>query len=127
VNFITSVKLLSHILKWRFTWNRKNLDYKADGTNNKKFMSAMEAVKLIPDGATVFSSGLGGNTRCSVWFWATERSFRETGHPRNLTHINIGAQGGRGKVPGTIEEIAKHKGCVTRYIAGHLETAKAML
>jgi len=127
VNFITSVKLLSHILKWRFTWNRKNLDYKAADTNNKKFMSAMEAIKLIPDGATVFSSGLGGNTRCSVWFWATERSFRETGHPRNLTHINIGAQGGRGKVPGTIEEIARHKGCVTRYIAGHLETAKAML
>ncbi|RPH52997.1 MAG: hypothetical protein EHM85_00500 [Desulfobacteraceae bacterium] len=127
MNFITSVKLLSHILKWRFTWNRKNLDYKAADTNNKKFMSAMEAIKLIPDGATVFSSGLGGNTRCSVWFWATERSFRETGHPRNLTHINIGAQGGRGKVPGTIEEIARHKGCVTRYIAGHLETAKAML
>jgi len=127
VNFITSIKLLSHILKWRFTWNRKNLDFKAAGTNNHKFMSAMEAIKLIPDGATVFSSGLGGNTRCSVWFWATERSFRETGHPRNLTHINIGAQGGRGKVPGTIEEIAKNKGCVTRYIAGHLETAKAML
>jgi len=127
VNFITSIKLLSHILKWRFTWNRKNLDFKAVGTNNQKFMSAMEAIKLIPDGATVFSSGLGGNTRCSVWFWATERSFRETGHPRNLTHINIGAQGGRGKVPGTIEEIAKNKGCVTRYIAGHLETAKAML
>jgi len=127
VDILTKAKLLAHILRWRFTWNRKNLDYKIEGMKNSKFMSAMEAVKLIPDGATVFSSGLGGNTRCSVWFWATERSFRETGHPRNLTHINIGAQGGRGKVPGTVEEIAKHKGCVTRYIAGHLETAKAML
>jgi len=127
VDILTKVKLLAHILRWRFTWNRKNLDYRIEGMKNSKFMSAMEAVKLIPDGATVFSSGLGGNTRCSVWFWATERSFRETGRPRNLTHINIGAQGGRGKVPGTVEEIAKHKGCVTRYIAGHLETAKAML
>jgi len=127
VDILTKVKLLAHILRWRFTWNRKNLDYRIEGMKNSKFMSAMEAVKLIPDGATVFSSGLGGNTRCSVWFWATERSFRETGRPRKLTHINIGAQGGRGKVPGTVEEIAKHKGCVTRYIAGHLETAKAML
>lgn len=127
MDILTKAKLLAHILRWRFTWNRKNLDYRIEGMKNPKFMSAMEAVKLIPDGATVFSSGLGGNTRCSVWFWATERSFRETGHPRNLTHINVGAQGGRGKVPGTVEEIAKHKGCVTRYIAGHLETAKAML
>jgi propionate CoA-transferase len=127
MNTLTSLKLLAHILKWRFTWNRKDLDYRPSGLNNPKFMSAMEAIKLIPDDATVFSSGLGGNTRCSVWFWATERSFRETGHPRNLTHINVGAQGGRGKVPGTIEEIAKHSGCVVRYIAGHLETAKAML
>ena len=127
MHILTKVKLLAHILRWRFTWNRKNLDYRIEGIKNPKFMSAMEAIKLIPDGAIVFSSGLGGNTRCSVWFWATERLFRETGHPRNLTHINIGAQGGRGKVPGTIEEIAKHNGCVTRYIAGHLETAKAML
>lgn len=127
MNIITSVKLIAHILRWRFNWNRKDLYCKVPGINNPKFMSAMEAVKLIPDGATVFSSGLGGNTRCSVWFWATEKSFRETGHPKNLTHINVGAQGGRGKVPGTIEEIAKHKGCVARYIAGHLETAKAML
>ncbi|MBU1181049.1 MAG: hypothetical protein KKF00_02575 [Proteobacteria bacterium] len=127
MDILSKVKLLVHILKWRFTWNRKNLDYKVKNINNPKFMSAMEAIKLIPDGANVFSSGLGGNTRCSVWFWATERSFRETGHPRNLTHINVGAQGGRGKVPGTVENLASRKGCVTRYIAGHLETAKSML
>ncbi len=127
MDILSKAKLLVHILRWRFTWNRKNLDYKVKNINNPKFMSAMEAIKLIPDGATVFSSGLGGNTRCSVWFWATERSFRETGHPRNLTHINVGAQGGRGKVPGTVENLASRKGCVTRYIAGHLETAKAML
>jgi propionate CoA-transferase len=127
VDILSKAKLLAHILRWRINWNRKDLEYKPSGINNPKFMTAMEAIKLIPDGATVFSSGLGGNTRCSVWFWATERSFRETGHPGNLTHINVGAQGGRGKVPGTIEEIAKNKGCVTRYIAGHLETAKAML
>lgn len=127
MDILTKAKLLAHIIRWRFTWNRKNLDYRIEDMKNPKFMSAMEAVKLIPDGATVFSSGLGGNTRCSVWFWATERSFRETGHPRNLTHINVGAQGGRGKVPGTVENLASQKGCVTRYIAGHLETAKAML
>jgi len=79
MDILTKAKIFAHILRWRFTWNRKNLDYRIKGMKNPKFMSAMEAIKLIPDGATVFSSGLGGNTRCSVWFWATERSFRETG------------------------------------------------
>jgi propionate CoA-transferase len=81
---------------------------------------------LIPEGTTVFSNGLAGNARCSVFFWAIRDWFEKTGSPKNLTWINVGAQGGRGKVPGTIEELGL-PGLIQRYIAGHLETCKAQL
>jgi hypothetical protein len=32
--------------------------------------------------------------------------FEKTGHPRDLTWIIVGAHGGRGRIPGTIEELA---------------------
>ena len=127
MNFMTKAQLLKHILKWRLTWERRDLDYKPDHIDNPKFMTAMEAVRMIPDKAVVFSCGMAANARPSVWFWAIERLFRETGHPRDLTHIIVGAQGGRGKVPGTIEELGRHAGLVTRFIGGHLETVKSML
>ena len=60
------------------------------------------------------SSGIAGNARCAVFFWAIRNCFLKTGHPQNLTWINIAAQGGRGKVPGTVEEIEQHDGSVVR-------------
>jgi propionate CoA-transferase len=127
MNAVEKARILAHVVKWRLTWNRRNLEYRVEGIDNPKFMTAMEAVKLIPDNAVTFSAGMAANMRPSVWFWAIERSFRETGHPRGLTHIVVGAQGGRGRVPGTLEELGKHPGLVTRFIAGHLETVKSFL
>lgn len=127
MNLFTKMQLLAQIIKWRLTWNRQDLDYKPQNIDSPKFMTAMEAVKMIPDKAVVFSCGMAANARPSVWFWAIERLFRETGHPRDLTHVIVGAQGGRGRVPGTVEELGKHEGLVTRFIAGHHETVKAML
>ena len=120
------IRLLWHIIRWRLSWSKKDLDYKPKHPSSKKFISAREAARLIPDGATVFSNGLAGNARCSVFFWAIREVFQKTGHPRNLTWVNVGAQGGRGKVPGTIEEIGL-PGLMERYVAGHLETCKAQL
>lgn len=127
MNALEKARVLAHVVKWRLTWNRRNLEYRAPGIDNPKFMTAMEAVKLIPDNAVTFSAGMAANMRASVWFWAIEQSYRLTGHPRGLTHITVGAQGGRGRVPGTLEELGKHPGLVTRFIAGHLETVKAFL
>lgn len=118
--------LWKHIIHWRFTWSKKNLDYKPAGPVSSKFVSAREAAGLIPDGSTVFSNGLAGNARCSVFFWAVRDAFQRTGHPSDLTWVNIGAQGGRGKVPGTVEEVAL-PGLLKRYLAGHLETCKTQL
>jgi propionate CoA-transferase len=81
---------------------------------------------LIPDDAVCFSSGMAGNGRCSIFFWGIRERYLRTGHPKGLTWITVGAQGGRGKVPGTLEEICL-PGLLTRHIGGHVETKKALL
>jgi propionate CoA-transferase len=118
--------LIFHILRWRLTWARRDLDYRPKATGSPKFITAREAATKIPDGACVGSSGMAGNARCSVFFWAIREAFEQTGHPRDLTWINVGAQGSRGRVPGTVEELGL-PGLLARYIAGHLETTKAQL
>ena len=120
------LRLLLHILHWRFTWAKKDLDHRPKGAVSPKFITAREAAQMIPDGTTVCSNGLAGNARCSVFFWAIRDLYKKTAHPKQLTWVNVGAQGGRGKVPGTIEELGL-PGLMERYIAGHLETCKAQL
>lgn len=126
MGFFERLRLLLHIIRWRLTWSRKDLNFRPSGQISEKFITAREAARLIPDGAAVFSNGLAGNARCSVFFWALRELFEKTGHPSDLTWVNVGAQGGRGKVPGTIEEIG-FPGLMREYIAGHLETCKAQL
>jgi propionate CoA-transferase len=89
-------------------------------------MSARAAVDRIADATCVISSGFAGNARCSILFWALRERFEDTGRPRGLTWISVAAQGGRGQVPGTVEEVGLD-GLVTCYVSGHTETAKSML
>jgi propionate CoA-transferase len=69
---------------------------------------------------------MAGNSRCSAFFWAIRERFESEGHPRDLTWISVGGEGGRGKAPGSVEEVGV-EGLVTRYISGHVETVKSML
>ncbi len=126
MNILTKAELLFHIARWRLTWNRHDSNYKPDGLKNPKFVSAAEAVKLIQDHDCVFSSGMAANARCSIFFWALKEQFLATGHPLGLTWITVGAQGSRGRTPGTMEEIGM-EGIIKRWIGGHLETFKAQL
>ncbi len=126
MNILEKMKLFVHVLKWRFTWNRRKLNYLPKNVDNPKFITAHQAAALISDEATVFSAGFAGNARCSVFFWAIRAAFQKTGHPQKLTWINVAAQGGRGKVPGTVEELGL-PGLFSKYITGHLETTKAQL
>ncbi len=126
MNLLERLKLLLHIVRWRLTWSKKDLNFRPSTKVSPKFITAREAAQLFPDGAVVFSNGLAGNARCSVFYWALRELFQKTGHPRDLNWINVGAQGGRGKVPGTVEEIGL-PGLMRQYIAGHLETCKAQL
>ena len=120
------IRLLGEIVRWRLRWDRRDLDGKTGAGLSDKFVSGREAALRIPDGATVISCGMAGNARCSAFFWAVSEAFVRHGRPRGLTWISVGAQGGRGKAPGTVEELAR-PGLLRRYISGHVETAKALL
>ena len=126
MNRIERIKLLAHIARWRLTWSRHSSTYCPRELRSPLFISAQQAAARIPDKATVLSCGMAGNARCSIFFWAIRERFLRENHPRGLTWVNVGAQGGRGKVPGTVEELAL-VGLLQRYITGHLETAKALL
>jgi propionate CoA-transferase len=126
MNIMTRAKILFHIARWRATWSRRDLDYRPPDQENPKFMSARKAVELIDDGVCVFSNGMAANARCQIYFWAIRDRFERTGHPKDLTWITVGAQGARGKVPGSLEELGL-AGLVTRWIGGHLETVKSFL
>jgi propionate CoA-transferase len=118
--------VIYRLARWRLTWDKRDIDLRPADTENPRFMSARDAVRLIDDGATVLSCGLAANARCSIFFWAVREVFEQAGSPGSLTWISVGAQGGRGRVPGTVEELAL-PGLLKRYITGHVETAKALL
>ncbi|HUB07157.1 MAG TPA: CoA-transferase [Myxococcales bacterium] len=127
MNVATKARLAAHVLAWRLTWGRHDIDQLVRGLpRNPKFMSARSAVQLIPDGATVISTGMAGNMRCAILYWAVREEFERTHHPRGLTWIAVGGIGGRGRLPGTLEEVGRD-GLVVRHISGHLETAKSLL
>lgn len=82
-----------------------------------KFMSAAEAVALVPDEATISITG-GGGGLCEAMCLqeAIEARFLETGHPANMTLVHalgIGNQKGTG-----VGRFA-HKGMVCKVIGGH--------
>jgi propionate CoA-transferase len=126
VNLLDKATLLVHILRWRLTWDRRDTAYLPSEKLSGKFKSARAAADMIPDGACVISCGISGNARCSILFWAVRERFEQTGFPQALTWISVGGQGGRGRAPGTVEEVGLD-GLVSCYISGHTETAKSML
>ena len=118
--------VLGQVLRWRLTWSRRDLDFCPDDVDADSFMSARDAVSLIADGSTVISCGMAANARCSALFWAVAEAFQRSGRPRDLTWIAIGGQGGRGRVPGTVEEIGLD-GLLACFISGHTETCRSIL
>ncbi len=119
-------RLLAQTINWRLHWNRRDLDFHPGDSVSDKFLTGREAAAKIPSGATVISTGMAGNARCSAFFWAIAEHYAAHCCPRSLTWISVGAQGGRGKAPGTVEEMSDD-GLIKCYISGHVETAKALL
>jgi propionate CoA-transferase len=120
------ILMAARIVRWRLTWSRRDLDYRPAGALDARFMTAREAAGLVPDGACCLSTGMAGNARCSTLFWAIREHFQAHGRPRDLTWIAVGGQGGRGRAPGTVEEVGLD-GLVTRFISGHVETTRSLL
>jgi len=126
VNLLEKTQLLLHIIRWRLTWDRRDTAHPPPAGLPDKFKSARAAVDMIADGSCVISSGFAGISRCSIFFWALRERYEQTRNPQGLTWISIGGQGGRGRVPGSVEEVGQD-GLVTRFITGHTETTKSML
>jgi propionate CoA-transferase len=126
MNAWTKARLLAHVGRWVLTWNRRDTHTRHGPVDNPRFLAPLEAARLVKDGAVVFSSGLGGNARPSILYWAIREAFQTTGHPRDLTCMAVGGIGGRGRAPGTYDELGL-AGLCTRFCAGHLETFKALL
>jgi len=126
MNALTKLKLIYRIARWRLTWEKRNTHYAHRVPGNPKFLGPREAIGLIRDGDFVAVSGLGGNQHATILYWAIKELFEETGHPRDLTVMSIGGQGGRGKVPGTVDELGI-EGLTRRFITGHHETFKNFL
>ncbi len=126
MNLLTKLYLRQHVYKWVLTWNKRNTKYPSPVPENPKFKSPWDCAAMIPDGAVITTAGMGGNMRPSVLYWAIREVYEATGHPKGCTVINTGGQGGRGKAPGTLEELGQ-PGLVTRFIVGHTETYKSFL
>lgn len=125
MNFLEKAKTVAHIVKWRLNWEKYDLEY-LPKKQSSKFITAGEASRLIKDRDTVISTGMAGSGRCSIFYWAIRDRYKEEAKPKNLQWVTVSAQGGRGRAPGTVEELAI-PGLVTEYITGHIETARAFL
>ena len=126
MNIITKAAVFTHVMRWRATWEKYDLHYPVPVKDNPKFMTAWDAAQLIPDEAVIGTSGMGGNQRPALLYWAVRDRFKAEGHPKDITLIGVGGQGGRGRVPGTAEELAI-EGLLKRTITGHTETFKGQL
>jgi propionate CoA-transferase len=126
MDLLTRSSLLAQLGAWRASWALRQTRFGPRVEGNPRFMSARDAADLVPDGAVVMTSGLGGNALPSLLYAGLREAFEETGHPRDLTLVATGGTGARGLAPGTLEDVAV-EGLCTRFIAGHLETYRAVL
>lgn len=125
MSILLKLGTIIRLLKWKRNAGKFDLD-RLPGISNPKFMSARQAASLIPDGAVAMSTGMTATMRPAILYRAVRAVYEQTGHPKGITWIAAGGAGGRGVVPGTVEEVGLD-GLVTRFISGHLETARAQL
>lgn len=119
------LKTLYHVLKWRRNWRKYDLDYKPANLDPDKFISARQVPKLIGNDSVCISTGMAGHAKCSIFYWAIRDVFLATGEPKDLTWVSVSAIGGRGRLPGTVEELDP-PGLLKAYLCGHFETAKKL-
>ena len=86
----------------------------------KPIISAADAAKFVQDGMTFITSGFVACEMPESCNKALEKSFLETGHPRDLTLFYAAAQGNR---DGSGADHFAHEGMLKRVIGGHYRQA----
>ena len=124
-SIVEQAKDVIDLARWRLNWQEYDLDYCPIG-EGEVFMSARQALGLLEPEQTVLSSGFGATGRCSLFFWGLRDLYREAAYPHSLNWMSVSAQGGRGMLPGTAEELAE-PGLLSSYFCGHMESARALL
>ena len=87
-----------------------------------KFESWNEAAASVKDGATLYLAGLTGNQMVTGFYYALLRRHRRTGAPSGLTVVCHGGNGGRGKMPGCIDDVLRVPGLVSRFVSAHIDS-----
>lgn len=126
MNTFEKLRLARGLAASLLSWLRADTHRPTPVPENPRFMSAYDAAQLVRDGDVVADSGLGAHQRSSIVYQAIRESFQKTGHPARLTVMNLGGHGGRGRAPGTLEELGR-AGLCARFVTGHFETFHAML
>ena len=126
LTLLQKLHVVAQVARAGLTWLRHDTRYPSPVPENQKFRCAYDAVGLIRDGDAVAVSGLGGQQRASILYWAIRERFEQRGHPARLTVMNVGGHGGRGLAPGTLDELARD-GLCTRFVTSHFETFHGML
>ena len=115
MNLWDEARVLAQLAGWGLSWVRRDTHYPSPVPENPKFMSPRDAVTLVRDGDVVATSGLGGHQRASIIYCAMREAFEESGHPADLTVMNLGGHGGRVMAPGTLEELGRAPGRSLRH------------
>lgn len=119
-------RAVAQLVRAAVSWWRRDTSAPSPVPENPTFLTAAEAAALLRDGDVVAVSGLGGQQRASVLYWAIRERFTRDGHPARLTLVNVGSHGGRGRAPGTLEELAL-PGLCTRFLSGHFDALPDVL
>ena len=77
---------------------------------SSKFKSYDDAIAQLQDDESIGFVGIVGNLQVSGFWFSMVRRFNKTAHPRNLTVVTHGGNGGRGKLPGTLDDVLALKG-----------------
>jgi len=88
--------------------------------SQKPIVSPAEAASWVKDGMTITTSGFVASQMPEALNKALEKSFLETGHPRDLTLFYAAAQGNR---DGSGADHFAHEGMLRRVIGGHYNMA----
>ena len=127
MNFFRKATLVYKVLRWRLKWDWRDIDYSDGKPDNPLFVTPRQAIeRFVKDSDFVSVSGLGGNQHATILHFALRDVYAATGHPKNITVMAIGGMGGRGRVPGTIDEVGQ-PGLCARFVTGHFETFKTVL